>query len=46
MTYKIVQVREHCEVYINGQFYCSADNWDEAEREVEKHEEENCCILV
>lgn len=35
MTYKIVPVRDHCEVYINGQFYCSTDNVTEAEREIE-----------
>ena len=37
MTYKIVQVREHCEVYINGEFYCSADTLSEAEQDVDNY---------
>ena len=46
MSVKIVQVREHCEVYIDGEFYCSTDDWSEAKKEIEKYEEENCCILM
>lgn len=37
MSYKIIPVRGHLEVYINGKFYCSADDWDEAVREVEEY---------
>lgn len=44
MTYKIVSKYGHCEVYIDGKFYCSADNWIEAEREIEKYEDQNCYI--
>lgn len=39
ITYKIVPVRDHYEVYINGQFYCSVDNVTEAEREIEQYQE-------
>lgn len=35
MEYKIVPVHEHYNVYINGEFYCSADTWSEAVREIE-----------
>ena len=38
MAYKIVQVRDHYEVYINGQFYCSADTWSEAETEIKTYQ--------
>ena len=38
MTYKIVHNKGHYEVYINGEFYCSADNVSEAEKEVRKCE--------
>lgn len=37
MTYKIKREREHFEVYINGKFYCSADNEREAVSEVESY---------
>jgi len=37
MTYKIKREREHFEVYINDQFYCTADNWKEATTEVENY---------
>ena len=37
MTYKIQPARGHFEVYINGKFYCSADDWKEAVREVEDY---------
>ena len=36
MSYKIVPVRGHFEVHINGKFYCSADTWPEAVKEVEE----------
>ena len=37
MTYKIQRVREHFEVYIDGKFYCSADNQSEAAEELENY---------
>jgi hypothetical protein len=37
MTYKIEREREHFEVYINGKFYCTADNEEEAENEIENY---------
>ena len=37
MTYKIKREREHFEVYINGKFYCSADNEREAASEIENY---------
>ena len=37
MTPKIIPVKEHFEVYINGAFYCSADNKREAEIEIENY---------
>lgn len=33
--YKIVHVKEHYEIYYNGQFPCSADTKHEAEKEIE-----------
>lgn len=38
-NYKIVQNKGHYEVYINKKFYCSADSWPEAVREVEEYYE-------
>lgn len=32
--YRIIHTREHYEAYINGEFYCSADTYNEAECEV------------
>ena len=37
MSYKIVHVRGHCEVCINGEFYCSADNMAEAAKEIDEY---------
>ena len=37
MTYKIKPTQGHFEVYIDGRFYCSADNWKEAVSEVENY---------
>ena len=34
-TYKIIHVQDHYEVYINGEFYCSADTVTEAAKEIE-----------
>lgn len=33
--FKMEKVQEHYEVYINGEFYCSADNPIEAAKEIE-----------
>lgn len=33
--FEIKPVREHFEVYHNGKFFCSADTYVEAEREIE-----------
>lgn len=30
----IQQVREHWDVYINGEFFCSADSYGEAVKEI------------
>lgn len=38
MDCKIVPVHGHYEVYINGEFYCSADTPREAEMEIEAYE--------
>lgn len=35
--YKIVPKRGYFEVHINGKFYCSADTWKEASKEVEEY---------
>lgn len=35
MNYEIKFIHGHYEVYINGEFYCSADNIAEAENEIE-----------
>lgn len=35
---KIVHVQDHYEVYIDGKFYCSADNVVEAAKEIENME--------
>lgn len=37
MTCKIKRNREHFEVYIDGKFYCTADNESEAENEIENY---------
>ena len=36
MDYEIISVRGHYEVYYNGNFYCSADSYPEAKREIEE----------
>ena len=38
MSYNIVNVNGHYEVYINGQFYCSADSTVEAAKEINEYE--------
>lgn len=37
MIPEIVPVMEHFEVYINGAFYCSADNEREAKEEIKEY---------
>lgn len=37
MTCKIKRNREHFEVYIDGKFYCSADDQREAEDEIQNY---------
>ena len=37
MTCKIKRNREHFEVYIDGKFYCTADNESEAESEIKEY---------
>lgn len=37
MAYQIIPRYGHYEVYINGTFFCSADNWNEAVKEVETY---------
>lgn len=34
-SFDILRVREHFEVYINGEFLCSADTYTEAAKEIE-----------
>ena len=40
MTYEIKRNREHFDVYIDGKFYCTADNEREAAKEIENYIEE------
>jgi len=35
MKMEIIPINGHYEVYIDGEFYCSADTYEEAEREIE-----------
>lgn len=37
MSYRIVPDRAHLVVYIEGKFYCTADNWMEAEKEIQNY---------
>lgn len=37
MTYDIKRNREYFEVYIDGKFYCTADNEKEAESEIKEY---------
>lgn len=50
MTYKkhfitseptIVPNKEHCDVFINGTFYCSCDNIKEAQAEINRLKQES-----
>ena len=36
MNWKIVHNKDHYNVYINGKFYCSADTFEEAVKELEE----------
>lgn len=36
MEYEIKRNREHFEVYINGELYCTADSHKEAREEIER----------
>ena len=38
MNWKIVHNKDHYNVYINGKFYCSADTFEEAVKELEEYE--------
>lgn len=40
MNYRIVNKGGHYEVYINGEFYCSADNMSEVNREIKNYKGE------
>ena len=42
MNIQITPTRGYFEVYINGNFYCSADNMREAINEIEKYRKEIC----
>lgn len=35
MHIKVTQEREHYIIYVNGKFYCSADNLKEVQKELE-----------
>lgn len=37
MSYKIIPNSGHLEVYIEGKFYCTADNWVEANKEIQNY---------
>lgn len=42
ISYKIIPVQGHFNVYINGKFYCSADTYPEAESEIDEYIREMC----
>ena len=37
-TYKVLNIRGHLEVYLNGQFICSGDNETEICEEIKEYE--------
>ena len=39
--YEMKVVNGHYELYINGKFYCSCDNWAEVNKEIEEFEMKN-----
>ena len=46
MSYKIIPVKGHYEIYVDGEFFCSADSWSEAEREIEAFQLDKCLVEV
>ena len=38
MSYQIVSSKGHYEVYVNGEFFCSADTLQEAESEIKEYQ--------
>lgn len=40
--YRIIHVREYYEAYINGEFYCSADTYNEAAKEIAEYGKAIC----
>ena len=41
MEIEIIPVKGHFEIYINKEFYCSADSWHEAVQDVENYRKAN-----
>ena len=41
MSYQIIHVKGHYEVYVDGEFLCSADSFSEAQSEIKKYESES-----
>lgn len=39
MTYKIKPYKGHLVVYIDGEFYCTADNMKEVEKEIKEYKQ-------
>lgn len=37
MDFTIIPDREHLVVYIEGEFFCTADNWKEADKEIKDY---------
>lgn len=37
MEYEIMRSKGHYEIFINGNFYCTADSYPEAEREIKNY---------
>ena len=37
MDFTIIPDREHLDVYIEGKFFCTADNWQEADKEIKEY---------
>lgn len=42
--YNIIPIHGHYEIYINGKFYCTADDLNEAAREIEDYEREHALV--
>lgn len=43
-SYSIEPTYGHFEVYINGEFYCTADSVNEATREIEDYKKEHALV--